>query len=315
MHKIKQVPEDFKVDEVEIIHLGEGIYSYFRLTKKGYNTLEVVKMISEFLRMPLKDIGFAGSKDKNAVTSQAISIKNCNPGRMKSFVREGISLEFLGAGKDPISLGDLKGNMFEIVVRNIKEKPRGKKFFVNYFGEQRFSSNNKEIGKAIIKKDFKRAAELSGHRSADSYLKSRPNDHIGALATIPLKLRMMYVHAYQSYIWNKTSSEYVKIKGEINEAKEIPIVGFGTEYEDKDVEKIIRGILKEEGVSEREFIISSMKELSQEGDMRRLYVEIERLDIGELEDDELNEGMKKCLVKFFLKKGCYATEAIKKLMD
>ena len=47
-----------------------------------------------------------------------------------------------------------------------------------------------------------------------------------------------------------------------------------------------------------------MPELSQEGDERNLLTEIEDLEVMEKDDNKIK-------IKFFLKKGCYATEAIK----
>ena len=36
---------------------------------------------------------------------------------------------------------------------------------------------------------------------------------MAALSTIPKNLRMMYVHAYQSYLWNSVTSERVRLYG------------------------------------------------------------------------------------------------------
>jgi tRNA(Glu) U13 pseudouridine synthase TruD len=71
--------------------------------------------------------------------------------------------------------------------------------------------------------------------------------------------------------------------------------------------------MQQEGITYRDFIIKSLPEISPEGSSRKLYSEIKKLKIGTLENDELNKGMKKVKISFFLNKGDYATMAIKNM--
>ena len=119
---------------------------------------------------------------------------------------------------------------------------------------------------------------------------------------------MLYLHSYQSYLWNTIAEK-------MNKEAELPIIGFGTEFEDDEIKQEIEELMKEENITLRDFIIKQLPNLSLEGDSRQLYSEIKDLNISELEDDELNQGKKKCTVKFFLEKGCYATEVIKALLN
>jgi len=48
--------------------------------------------------------------------------------------------------------------------------------------------------------------------------------------------------------------------------------------------------------------------------MRKMFVKINNLEIGKLEDDDLNNGMKKVKIKFSLPKGSYATIAVKAMI-
>ena len=170
MYRLKENPEDFIVKEISIVKPGkQGTYAYVLLKKRSYTTLRALQHLAERLRIPLRDIGFAGNKDKNAVTEQLISIKNVREERIGNVGLKDIELEFLGYSNKPTSLGDLEGNQFRIVARSVDEKEianlekkAGKKpiLMPNYFGEQRFSKNNAEIGKALVKKNFKKAAEL-----------------------------------------------------------------------------------------------------------------------------------------------------------
>jgi tRNA(Glu) U13 pseudouridine synthase TruD len=54
--------------------------------------------------------------------------------------------------------------------------------------------------------------------------------------------------------------------------------------------------------------------MSSEGETRDMFTEIKNLKINNLEDDELNENKKKCIVEFTLNKGSYATIAVKAMM-
>ncbi len=77
MYKIKQSPEDFFVREISTVEIEEeGSYSYFLLRKTNYTTLRALQHIAKALNTQLKNMGFAGSKDKNAVTEQVVSAKN-----------------------------------------------------------------------------------------------------------------------------------------------------------------------------------------------------------------------------------------------
>ena len=156
MYIIKQKPEDFVVNEIPVYKLDDkGRYSYFWLTKTNYNTVDAVKRIAEKLKIPIKTIGFAGAKDRVAITKQIISIKSAKKEIVESLNLKDMQLEFVGKGGSPISLGDLKGNEFKIKVRNLSANNLNQPNMIpNYFGPQRFSKNNAEIGKLIVKKSI-----------------------------------------------------------------------------------------------------------------------------------------------------------------
>ncbi len=327
MYKIKQVPEDFIVKEISNIRTSDkGDYSYFILKKRDYTTLKAIKIISDKLRKPIKHFGFAGNKDRVAVTEQNISIKNTNIKDLKSKDTE---LKYIGKSNNPISLGDLEGNGFIITIRNLnkkdiektRKKTKNKMLMPNYFGEQRFSKNNYLIGKAIIKKEFKKALEIilkhEGYieEPVKEHIKKNKKDYIGALRRINKKLLKLYIHSYQSYLWNQAAKKYIELtknKGNIK----VPIIGFGLEeIKDKKLKKIIDNIIKKEKISARDFVIHQLPELSSEGDNRDLFTEIKDPKIINTNKDELNKSKQKITMSFSLRKGSYATEAIKYLFS
>jgi len=310
MYKIKQIPEDFFVKEISSVKIEkEGNYSYFLLRKKNWNTIAAVGRIANLFGVPARLIGFAGNKDKIAVTEQVCSVLGVGRDKIESLKIDGIETKFLGCGKNPVSLGDLEGNQFEIVARNIDEKPKLIARFINYFGEQRFSEKNSEVGKAIVKREFRKAAELlmKSESKVSEYLAEHAGDYVGALKRLPLRLLKLLVASYQSELWNSLARAVAR---KAKENKKLPIVGFGTE-ESKEVENI----LKEEGLSTRDFIIREFPELSSEGGERELFAEAKELWVGKLEKDELNSGKKKVLLKFILQKGSYATEFVRQLFE
>jgi len=341
MYKIKQIPEDFIVKEVNEVKTDEkGRYTYFILKKRNYTTERAVSAVAHYLKTDRKNIGYAGSKDKNALTEQFISIQQQI--KKQDIKLKDIELKYFGKGNERINLGDLKGNEFIITVRNLKQynlEINQSLQIPNYFDEQRFSKNNAEIGRSILKKDFKKAVDLilvdyskeknSFEKDVKEHISRLPNDFIGAIKKVPKKIRMMYVHAFQSLIFNETVSEliisetkdYKKVNysqgifvfpdKDLNNIK-IPIIGFGTEFKDNKLRDISLKILEEEGIKLRDFIIRGMPELASEGDERYMFVEAEKFDL-KFEKDELNKSKKKYIISFALPKGSYATIVIKKI--
>jgi len=138
------------------------------------------------------------------------------------------------------------------------------------------------------------------------------------LRQINKKILQIYVHAYQSYLFNKTIQTYLKNK-DISKIKnsKVPIVGFGNELEEiknSDLKKIIINLIKTEKINQRDFIIREIQGLSSEGTTRNLFAEIINLKISKLEKDELNKGKFRVKLDFKLPKGCYATVAVKELL-
>jgi len=75
MIKIKVKPEDFVVEEVADISISDtGDFCVYRLQKRGWNTVDVLKNLSKKLNLPSSDFSYGGKKDKYALTSQYITI-------------------------------------------------------------------------------------------------------------------------------------------------------------------------------------------------------------------------------------------------
>ncbi len=348
MYLLKSRPEDFVVKEIPALELKPaGKYIYFKLIKKNWNTLEAVKAIAQRLNIAEKQIGFAGSKDKKAITEQFCSAIGVSKERLMKVKLDNVVLEFAGYGPVPLSLGDLQGNSFEIVVRNLEQRNLEQgtrpgtrpetltsltpvKYIPNYFDEQRFGENNAAIGKQLLKKEFEQAIKLLDNSRCQEHLLQRPHDFIGALLLLPIRQLRLYLNAYQSRLWNETLAEYLRKKGTVIKEipysqgrlvfsrenfpeLEIPIIGFGTELMnlEQELREIILKVMEKENISFSDFIIRQIPALTLEGEMRKAFVKVKDLKIGKMEKDELYAGKYKVTLAFTLPKGSYATMAVR----
>src|SRR3989338_3914028 len=239
MYQIKRIPEDFIVKEISNVKIHNGQYAYFTLKKTSCATVGALEVLSQKFNIPLKNFGFAGNKDKNAVTEQKISIFRGSK-NFENAILKNIQLKYLGNGKGPISLGDLDGNEFIITIRNLGKEEIEKMKLIenknikipNLYGPQRFSKNNRFVGKAIVKRDFGKAADLVLENNGiiedkiREYLNSNKNDYAGALRLIAPKTLRLFVHSYQSFLFNEIAEKYLKIS---KKNTKIPVIGFSFE--------------------------------------------------------------------------------------
>ena len=170
--KLKQLPEDFKVEEMSSISISKEKkdYKVYLLEKKGMETFSLLAYLSKKNKIPVKSFGIAGLKDRYAMTKQYFTI----PLRYELNALNGnnFKITFLGYADKALELGNLTGNKFEITVRNIKKgeldgiRQKAKSLGIvgvpNYFDSQRFGSviNNKFVAKFLLKKDYEAAVKV-----------------------------------------------------------------------------------------------------------------------------------------------------------
>jgi tRNA pseudouridine13 synthase len=159
--KIRAFPEDFIVDEILAFEpSGAGEHAFLQIRKTGENTEYVARQLARFAGVRQRDIGFAGLKDRHAVTTQWFSV--WLPGKpdpdWSAFASA--SIEMLQAIRHARKLqrGALSGNRFTLVVRDWQgdqEKTDSRltavkaKGFPNYFGEQRFGHQGRNVEQAL----------------------------------------------------------------------------------------------------------------------------------------------------------------------
>ena len=126
---------------------------------------------------------YAGTKDKRAITCQRVSANRVLKKKLacvNSSERSSIRIGNMEYAKSDLSLGDLQGNRFDIILREIhtdKESSKepietivrnaveslGRNGFLNYFGLQRFgrgTASTNKVGAAILRKDWDDAVKL-----------------------------------------------------------------------------------------------------------------------------------------------------------
>ncbi len=317
MYLIKQSPEDFIVEEIpKDLQLGSGDYTYFILEKKNWNTREAIKAIASRLKMKDKYFNVAGIKDKKAITKQYVSVFKVNPERLEILKIKDLKITALGKGKERLKLGQLLGNKFIIRVKNAEKEPKKTSFIENYYDDQRFGGKNKVIGRALVKKEFRKSCFMLR-------LRWKERDYIGSLRKLGKHILRIYVNSYQSYLFNRTLEEYLKTKyknysiadysqgtfifsdDKIKNEK-IPILGFLTEFENKEIGKLYEKLMKEDKIKKEDFVMKEMPEVSSEGGQRDLLVEVKDLEIKK-------EDEKTFVISFALPPGSYATLVIKKM--
>ncbi|XP_060268690.1 pseudouridylate synthase PUS7L isoform X2 [Ovis aries] len=243
-------------------------YTAFTLRKENLEMFEAVGFLAVKLGVIPSDFSYAGLKDKKAITYQAMVVRNVTPERLKNIEKEvekkRMNVFNIRPVEDSLRLGQLKGNHFDIVIRNLKNQINDSanlrerileaienvknKGFVNYYGPQRFGMGRKvhtdQIGLTLLKSETVKAVKLfftpedlddpvnrakkyflqtedaKGTLSLMPEFKVRERALLDSLHrfgmteegciqawfSFPHSMRIFYVHAYSSKIWNEAVS-------------------------------------------------------------------------------------------------------------
>ena len=163
---IKNRPEDFFVQELPLYEpSGEGEHVYCEIQKVGLTTFQLIDQLARALRVPAREIGYAGMKDAQAVTRQILSIWGTTPEAIMALQMPDVTVQWAMRHGNKLRLGHLAGNRFAIKVRDVepthvlKLRPvietLERRGLPNYFGEQRFGrrNDNDRLGAAVVRGD------------------------------------------------------------------------------------------------------------------------------------------------------------------
>lgn len=160
--RIRATPEDFRVEEIDAFQAsGSGEHLLLTVEKRGTNTGYAAKLIAEWAGVPEGAVGYAGLKDRHAVTVQRFSVHLPGRGDPDAALLEGTEgLRVLAQARHAKKLprGALTGNRFTLVLREVegvRDAVESRLRLVatrgvpNYFGEQRFGRDGNNIAHAL----------------------------------------------------------------------------------------------------------------------------------------------------------------------
>jgi tRNA pseudouridine13 synthase len=356
----KSRPEDFRV--MESISLAgtsteakDGYFPLYRVEKKGIDTMHMARELSAELK---GKVSFAGLKDSRAVAVQYVTPTSTRTRRPESVVTDRFRAELVGYLPKPLTRGSLVGNRFDVILRGCCSEvgPRLEEAVAaavqrkvpNYFGLQRFGvggAGTHRIGRALVLGDFRGAVQLilgSGRdgdieKAVAKELERHPGGWQGALRRIHVRLRRLYVQAYQSFIFNRALSQAltdgedisayrkgdnwaelsedglvssypksVKATPEGSAAPLMQMVGYAFRDYGSRFDAHVKNVLGDEGVSPGQFFIKEMQEISAEGGFRRPHLAI-------ADPSWSTEGDTASLA-FTLARGQYATVLLREIL-
>ena len=396
---IRNQYEDFYVEEIpEIIPEGEGPNVYVWIEKLGRTTLDVVLDIARDLHVSRKRMGFAGMKDKKAITRQWICIANMDSEEQFRQV-ENLDIyktDFLKIvrGRKKLRMGQLKGNKFKILIKDLDDIEESADIanevlaqlettgVPNYFGWQRFGKPRTIthlVGKALVENDLEKAVNTyignpqddesednqkarqayddgnleeslelmgKGMRYEKMMIKELIRDskkgeltdksYMNALHALPKPLQRMFVHAYQSYLFNeavsnrvamgidkyvegdividpeenivrdKTPQEYQELIENFEANPTCPLFGTKVPFAGGEVGEMEEDILKKYGITKEDFEVPKMPRLGSHGLRRQM-----RFRVWDCSATPMDEGV---LCEFSIDKGSYATAVLREIM-
>jgi tRNA pseudouridine13 synthase len=169
---LKQLNEDFIVTELPLqLPFGEGEHIWLDIEKNGANTAFVAQQLAEAAGVQERDVGYAGLKDRWAITRQWFSIylPSGKAGETPDLTQlQHPEFKVLSQSRHVKKLrpGDLQGNRFRIVLREVRGdrdaieanlKAVAAQGVPNYFGAQRFGfeGGNVEQGRAMLAREIR----------------------------------------------------------------------------------------------------------------------------------------------------------------
>jgi tRNA pseudouridine13 synthase len=193
---LRRSPEDFRVDEVPAyLPSGTGSHLYLKVEKRGRTTRDVVRELARALGVGERDAGYAGLKDRDAITTQWLSFPVARDPEPSSLEANGVRVLEASRHGNKLRPGHVRANRFSLAVRggDLGRARDGAAALAarglpNFFGPQRFGveGRNAVVGRAL----------LLGERTPETGRALRDRF-----------LRRLTISAFQSHLFNRWLSE------------------------------------------------------------------------------------------------------------
>ena len=160
--RLRCTEEDFQVEEIPAYQPdGSGDHVFAWIEKRGLPTPAAAERMARALGVSARDVGWAGMKDRHAVTRQLLSFPPpCTPEAVQALQVPGVAVLWARRHQHKLRTGHLRGNVFRIVVRGVSEEAwwearrrlealriRG---MPNRFGSQRFGRDGDNAARAAV---------------------------------------------------------------------------------------------------------------------------------------------------------------------
>ena len=194
---IRSYPEDFEVEEIgRVAPSGQGGHLWLWVEKRSANTEWVARELASLAACALRDVGYAGLKDRHAVTRQWFSVPFGEALPLDLSAPDSADFRILNQIRHSRKLkrGALKGNRFKLTIRELDGDTSGlekrldsvkNEGVPNYFGPQRFGHGGRNVQQGF---------ELLSKR-----------------ARLSKNKRSIYLSAIRSYLFNQVLAERVRL--------------------------------------------------------------------------------------------------------
>ncbi|MHB8634033.1 MAG: tRNA pseudouridine(13) synthase TruD [Thermoplasmatota archaeon] len=395
---LRSEPEDFQVLETgegpPRLPDGEtGPHTAARVRLRNWETNRFAGEAARRLGIHREQVGFAGMKDKRAVTEQWFTFRAPVAAVQALALSDVQVLEAYPTRKAHFA-GAHAGNRFVVRVRetgpdahaaveSVAEVIRREGGVPNFFGPQRFGGAFRPtthlVGRALVQADVKEAVrlyvgnpvatersearearrayeqqgpeaalalfpvQLDPERAILERLVRRPGDWRYALQALPHNLLLLFVHAYQSWLFNLILSARIeaglglrtahvgdrvmgvgddgvtshlvgdanrgRVQREIDRGRAVltaPLIGLDVPLAEGAMGEIERAVLARHQVDPASFRVREMPEVASAGRRRAILQEVQDLDVAWVGDDPV--------FSFGLGKGSYATVVLREFM-
>jgi tRNA pseudouridine13 synthase len=336
--RIKERPEDFVVEEIPAYDpSGAGAHVFVRFTKTDRTTLDAVRDIARALGCDPRAAGFAGMKDRRAVTTQTISLeapRGVDPlelaGRARAIAIAGICVHDAKPHAHKMKPGHLGGNRFAIALRGVPAERVAEvtraldrvaaEGVPNAFGAQRYGRQGDNASRALAwlrdggpapARDPRVQRLLwSSLQSAvfDAVLAERIRD--GTWAT-PIEGDLLKLRSSGGlFVCADVQTDRARaLQGEVSPTG--PIAGARMRWPEGAAAALERRVCAE--ILGESFDFARVRRLG-EGSRRALRIWVEGVRY-EVEDDPSGHAAPCLRVYFVLPKGAYATTVLRAAVD